>query len=169
MFPYPNVFPPSKKTRDFCMSDTVIALSNSRVEKVAAGTTIAPDTLVLLSAIHPDTVIEATTGTPVIGTDTIYGVTTTYSNNTTLAAGIVGVAKLLPGMTFRVKLNTPLAMNQAAVDAIIGNQYFIASNTDADGFIHQQLDNSGAAQPTSMLRVVDADFTTNTALVEIVG
>lgn len=166
---YPSVFLPSKKTRDFCMSDTVIAFSNARLEAVAAGTTIAPDTLVLLSALHPDTVIEATTGTPVIGTDTVYGVTTVYSNNTASVAGLVGVAKLLPGMNFRVELNTALATNQAAVNAIIGNRYFIASSTDADGFIHQLLDNSGANQPTSMIRVVDADFNTNTALVEIVA
>lgn len=168
MFPLPNTFPPSKKTRDFSIADTILSFSNTRVEAVAAGTVMAPDTLVLLSAVNPDTVIEATTGTPVVGTDTVYGVTATYSNNTSSVDGMVVVTKLLPGMTFRVKLKTALA-NQAAVEAIIGNQYLIESSTDADGFIHQILDNSVASSPTAMLRVVDADFTTETALVEIVA
>lgn len=168
MFPLANTFPPSKKTRDFSVADTVISLSNTRIETVAAGTTIAPDTLLLLSAINPDTVIEATTGTPVVGTDTVYGVSATYSNNNSTTAGLVVVTKLLPGMTFRVKLQSALA-NQAAVDAIIGNQYLITSSTDADGFIHQVLNNSVPTSATAMLRVVDADFTTDVALVEIVA
>lgn len=169
MPPYPNSFLPSKKTRDFGVADTVIAMSNARLEVVTAGnTTIGPDTLVLLDTTNPDAVTEALSGTPVVGTDTIMGTTTTYSNQTAVADGVVGVAKLLPGMSFRVQLNTPL-LNQAAVDAIIGNQYFIASSVDADGFIHQELDNSVATDPTAMIRVVDADFVTDVALCEIVA
>lgn len=165
---YPTVFPPSKKTRDFGLADTVISLADTTPYVVAAGTTIAPDTLVLLSAINPLTVVEATTGTPVVGTDTVYGVAMTYSTNTTTAAGTVVVAKLLPGQTFRVKLNTALA-NQAAVNALIGSQLLIVSSTDADGFIHQELDNSVASAATNMIMVVDADFTTEVALVKIVA
>lgn len=165
---YPNTFPPSKKTRDFALADTVISFADTTPYVVAAGTTIAPDTLVLLDAINPITVVEATTGTPVVGTDTVYGVAMTYSTNTATTDGQVVVAKLLPNQTFRVKLNTALA-NQAAVDAIIGNQYLIQSSTDADGFIHQVLDNSVASSGTAMIMVVDADYTTDTALVKIIA
>ncbi len=172
MPPYPNTFPPSKKTRDFGVADTVIAMSNTRPEVVGNGTTIAPDTLVLLIAINPDTVIEATTGTPVVGVDTVYGVSSTYSNNTTVNDGLVGVAKHLPGMTYRIRVDdvyAALMVDQTFVDGIIGNQYLILSTTDADGFIHQVLDVTGGSNTTYMLKVVDGDFTTKTVLVDIVG
>lgn len=169
---YPNTFPPSKKTRDFASSDTVIAMNNSRPEVVAAGTTIAPDTLVLLSAINPDTVIEATTGTPVVGTDTVYGVSTVYSNNSASLSGLVGVSKHLPGMTYRVRVDATAAAGittQADIDALIGNQYLILSSTDSDGFIHQVLDVTGGSATANMLKVVDGDFVSKVVEVEIVG
>lgn len=169
MPPYPNQFLPSKKTRDFCVADTVLDMSNTRILKVAAAaSTIAPDTLVLLSAVNPDAVVAATTGTPAIGVDTVMGVSATYSNNTSTAAGVSIVAKNLPGMTYRVVSNQALT-NQAGVDAIIGNRYFLTTTTDSDGFAHQVLDIAGGVEATSMLRVVDADFTTNTVLVQIVA
>lgn len=149
------------------MSDTVIDMDNTRVLVVAAGATLAPDTLVLLTAINPDTVAAAPTGTPAIGVDTVFGVTATYSNNTTVVAGVCIVAKLLPGMTFRVVSDTAL-VNQAGVNAIIGNRYFLTTTVDADGFNHQVLAVSGGNQVTSMIRVVDGDFATNTVLVEVV-
>ncbi len=172
MPPYPNTFAPSKKTRDFSMSDTVIAFSNTRPEVVAAGTTIAPDTLVLLTAINPDTVAEALTGTPVIGTDTVYGTSATYSNNTSVLAGLCGITKHLPGMTYRVRVDATYAalmIDQTFVDGIIGNQYVLLTTTDADGFIHQVLDVTGGASITYMLKVVDGDFNSKTVEVEIVG
>lgn len=168
MFPYPNQFLPSKKTRDFGLADAVIPMSNARLEAVAAGPTIGPDTLVLLSALNPDTVVSAPTGTPVIGTDTVFGITATYSNNTSILSGLVGVVKIIPGMSFRVLSDTALT-NQAGVNAVIGNRYFLTTTTDADGFPHQVLAVSGGNQATSMIRVVDGDFSTNVLEVQIVA
>jgi len=166
MFSYPNVFLPSKKTRDFSISDTEIALSNARLLAVAARTPVlAPDTLVKLSGVSPETVIAVETGAPISGTDTLMGVTTTYSSNTALVAGVVGVAKLIPGMSFRVKSAKAMA-DQAAIDAIIGLRYFLTTTTDADGFDHQVLD-TNTIQATSLIKVVDGDYTTDTLLVEI--
>jgi hypothetical protein len=162
----PSTFLPSKKTRDFCISDTEIALTNARTLVAEAGSVIAPDTLVVLDNANPDSVTEAITGMPVTSTDLIMGVTTTYSTNSATADGLVGVAKVVPGMTFRIKSNQAL-VNQAGVNAIIGSRFFIASSTDADGFIHQVLDVAGGVEITSSLKVVDGDFLTDTVLVEI--
>ncbi len=172
MPPYPNSFLPSKKTRDFCITDTVIAFDDTHVVKVADGNTLAPDTLVVLTALHPDTVAAALTGMPVIGTDTVFGVTACYSNNTQSAAGNVIVAKTLPGMTYRVQLDETAKAaitSQTLLEAIMGNRYFLATTTDADGFDHQVLDVTGGTQITSMIRVIDGDYTTGTVLVQIIG
>ena len=172
MNPLPNTFLPSKKTRDFGVSDTVIDFSNTEPVKVAAGTTIAPDTLLLLTAVGPNTVAEATTGTPVIGTDTVFGPSATYSTNSASAAGLVVSAKHLSGMTYRIKVDDTFAAtltSQSVLDGIIGKQYLIASSTDSDGFIHQVLNVTGGHNAVNMLKVVDGDWVSKTVEVEIVG
>jgi hypothetical protein len=174
MFPLQNTFAPAKKTRDFGIADTTLSFSDSRPEVVAAGHILAPDTLVVLTALSPDTVAAALTGMPVIGTDTVFGVTTTYSNNSASVAGLVGVAHALPGMTYRVKVDATaaavlLAGGQTSMDAIIGIRYFLTTTTDADGFDHQVLNVTGGTQPTSMIRVVDGDFSTGVVLVQLVA
>jgi len=157
------MFPQASIERVFSMFDieeTGGNAQNTRTYRVApAATVIGPDVCVLLASTGPDTVVAAAAGTPVIGTDTVIGRTVTYSNNTTTEDGNVEVQKADEGVTYRVKLATPVTTTAAAL-ALIGGQYVFGANQTLD---------IAATAPTNGLKVVSVDISTQTAEVELVN
>jgi len=158
-------YPGTKTTRDFPITDSAESIfANTQVFRVAAGTVIAPDELLVFSSTGPLTVAPATTGMPVIGTDKIAGTSATYSNATASAAGEVIVFTPNPLRRYNVKLSTTVA-NEAAAQALIGDQCLLTTTT-VNGYSHQVLANSVNA-PENGIQVMNVDLSTQVAEVQL--
>lgn len=158
-------YPGTKTTRDFSISDSAESIfANTVVFRVAAGTVIAPDELLLFTGTGPLVVAPATTGTPVIGTDKVAGVSATYSTATASAAGEVIAFTPNPFRRWKVKLGTAVA-NEAAALALIGDQCTLTTTT-VNGYSHQVLNNS-TSNTDNAIQIMAVDVDTDCAEVQI--
>lgn len=68
-------------------------------------------------ALGQQYVLPAATGTPVVGTDFMGGISATLSTDTVAADGLVSVSALVPGVIYLIKPLTPATYGQGAVQS----------------------------------------------------
>lgn len=109
---------------------------------VASGTTSSilagtPVTKALGGAV----VSAMTTNKPVVGTDYLAGIASTTSSETTTAAGVVRVTKMIPGLTYLAAPKVAATWDtQAEYDALVGARVLL----DLTGGIYTILAADGA-------------------------
>lgn len=107
------------------VSEGAFGVPGSLPYQVAAGTTasISPGEPVVSSGLGAQYVELAATNMPVVGTDSVIGIATSFSTETASVDGKVQVMKLVPGVVYLGNPTAPTSWDtQAEYDANVGKR-----------------------------------------------